>query len=70
MGKSVKIAIFLLSMSFLGGCDSAELEQRSFPLAMGVDIQMQEPEENLVITYDFPDLEQISEKNEKNSTFL
>lgn len=68
MGKSVKIAIFLLSMSFLGGCDSAELEQRSFPLAMGVDIQMQEPEENLVITYDFPDLEQISEKSKTADT--
>lgn len=68
MRKSVKVVMFLLSMSFLGGCDSAELEQRSFPLAMGIDVQMQEPDENLVITYDFPDLKQISEKSKTADT--
>lgn len=68
MRKSGKVVMFLLSMSFLWGCDSAELEQRRFPLAMGIDVQMQEPDENFVITYDFPDLKQISEKSKTANT--
>lgn len=64
-----------VGMVFLGGCESAELEQRSFPLAVGIDLQ--EPfegndkearERKLVVSFDFPDLAQISEKGKTTDT--
>ena len=64
-----------LGMFFLGGCESAELEQRSFPLAVGIDLQetvegneREARERNLVVSFDFPDLAQISEKGKTTDT--
>ena len=57
------MAAAFLGMFLLGGCESEELEQRSFPLAVGVDVQGKpsmedgkEAEPKLVVSFDFPDL--------------
>lgn len=50
----------LAGLLFCGGCSSTELEQRSFPLAVGIDLQ--EEKKNLVVSFDFPDLAQVSEQ--------
>ena len=39
MRKSRILAAACLGMLFWGGCESVELEQRSFPLAVGIDLQ-------------------------------
>lgn len=69
------LAAVFLGMFFLGGCESAELEQRSFPLAVGIDLQetpagndKEAAERNLVVSFDFPDLAQISEKGKTTDT--
>lgn len=69
------LAAAFLGMIFLGGCESAELEQRSFPLAVGIDLQetpagndKEATERNLVVSFDFPDLTQISEKGKTTDT--
>lgn len=49
----------------VSGCSSTELEQRSFPLAVGIDAG-----ENLVVSFDFPDLAQISEKGKTTDTAM
>lgn len=61
-------AIAALCLIFLCGCESGELEQRSFPLAMGIDLQGGEGKKQLVVSYDFPDLKQISEKSKTADT--
>lgn len=67
MSKYVTIVIAVLCFSFLSGCESTELEQRSFPLAMGIDVQ-DGKKEQLVVSYDFPDLKQVSEKSKTVDT--
>lgn len=69
------LAAAFLGIFFLGGCESAELEQRSFPLAVGIDLQetpagndKEAAERNLVVSFDFPDLAQISEKGKTTDT--
>ncbi len=69
------MAAAFLGMFLLGGCESEELEQRSFPLAVGVDVQGKpsmedgkEAEPKLVVSFDFPDLAQISEKGKAVDT--
>lgn len=59
-----KILCMVWGMLFLCGCESVELEERSFPLAVGVDLQedIQNEEQQLIVSFDFPDLAQISEK--------
>lgn len=58
----------VLVFSFLCGCASSELEQRSFPLAMGIDLQTEKEESGLSVSYDFPDLNQISEETKTSDT--
>ncbi len=127
MWKKAMVCLSFLGMLLLCGCESAELEQRSFPLAVGIDLQQadaekpeeievsgkagfeesegskktgeskdsenskkiresknsegsknaeeskksndfQEEEKNLVVSFDFPDLAQISEKGKTVDT--
>lgn len=89
MRKSKILAVAFLGMLFWGGCESVELEQRSFPLAVGIDLQEgsqkaggretegweteeaddgKETEPKLVVSFDFPDLAQISEKGKTTDT--
>ncbi len=67
-----KMYVVLIGMFFLCGCESVELEERSFPLAVGIDLQEMEEsqngERNLVVSFDFPDLAQISEKGKTTDT--
>lgn len=76
-------------MGNLAGCASTELEHRSFPLAVGIDLQG-EPEEStveegfgenaaqeksgqkpgLVVSFDFPDLAQVSEQGNTVDTAM
>ncbi|MEY8391426.1 hypothetical protein D3Z36_05900 [Lachnospiraceae bacterium] len=63
----------LLAMLFLCGCESVQLEERSFPLAAGIDLQREEDakegdDRKLVVSFDFPDLAQISEKGKTTDT--
>lgn len=53
-------------MAVCCGCASTELEQRSFPLAVGIDTQ--EDGETMAVSFDFPDLAQISEKGKTGDT--
>ncbi len=48
------------------GCTTTELEQRSFPLAVGID--WQEDREVFAVSFDFPDLAQVSEKGKTADT--
>lgn len=75
MWKNRSLFFLIPALFLLGGCESAELEQRSFPLAVGIDVQEQkekadgkEAEKNLVVSFDFPDLAQISEKGKTTDT--
>lgn len=68
-----RISLALLGIMFLCGCESVELEERSFPLAAGIDLQKQEAageeeDRKLVVSFDFPDLAQISEKGKTTDT--
>lgn len=70
----------------MSGCATTELEQRSFPLAVGIDLQREENKEDeekeevfekqegqsrgLVVSFDFPDLAQISEKGKTVDTAM
>ncbi len=86
----------LIGIFHVSGCASTELEQRSFPLAVGIDLQEEdseidagnfkggaeeEPKEDvfrrevgnspdLAVSYDFPDLAQISEKGKTVDTAM
>ena len=70
MGKALGMAFgclaFALGLSFCCGCSATELEQRSFPLAVGIDLE--EEQESLIVSFDFPDLAQISEKGKTADT--
>ncbi len=64
--KALSCLALLAGLAFCCGCSSTELEQRSFPLAVGIDLQ--EGKESLVVSFDFPDLAQISEKGKTQDT--
>lgn len=66
--RKCRIVLASLCLILLCGCESTELEQRSFPLSMGIDIQTDQPEKQLVVSYDFPDLKQVSEKSKTSDT--
>ncbi len=72
MWKSKMMFAALCLMFLCGGCESAELEQRGFPLAVGIDLQetvkKEDVEKKLVVSFDFPDLAQISEKGKTMDT--
>lgn len=52
-------AAFLCSLLFLSGCSTMELENRNFPLAMGVD----EEDGNCRISYKFQNLAAVADQN-------
>lgn len=61
-GKSVKAGTLLLAVScvvLFSGCSTMELENRSFPLAMGID----SVENNCRISYKFENLASVSSQN-------
>ncbi len=65
-GRSKKViqGMFLLAgMMLLSGCSTAELENRKFPLAMGIDKR----EESCQISYKFQDLSAIADENANSS---
>ena len=72
MWKSRMVFAGLFFLLLCGGCESVELEQRGFPLAVGIDLQQavkkEEVEKSLVVSFDFPDLAQISEKGKTTDT--
>lgn len=69
-GRYAGLAVGMFLMLFLQGCEDTELEQRSFPLALGIDLSEEEEgqEPVLKVSYDFPDLKQISEKSKTSDT--
>ncbi len=82
MWKRRAIYLACLGMFMLCGCESVELEQRSFPLAVGIDLQKTEAggkkknqnaeleDRALIVSFDFPDLAQISEKGKTTDTAM
>ncbi len=61
-GKGRKIAacaVLLCEAALFSGCSTTELENRKFPLAMGID----ETEDGCMITYKFQDLSKIADQN-------
>ena len=80
MWKRKAIYLACLWMFLICGCESVELEQRSFPLAVGIDLQNTEAKEkkknqdsgiedrDLIVSFDFPDLAQVSEKGKTTDT--
>ncbi len=87
--KALTLFFAVGAMGNFAGCASTELEHRSFPLAVGIDLQG-EPEEDtaeegfgenasqgqggqkpgLVVSFDFPDLAQVSEKGNTVDTAM
>jgi len=58
--KSVAAAALLVIFSlFLEGCSTTELENRTFPLAMGVDLK----EDGCLVSYKFQDLSEVADQN-------
>lgn len=49
--------LFVLMLGSTAGCSIRELEDRGFPLALGID----KNEEGIVLSFDFPDLSESSE---------
>lgn len=96
MMKAQTALVLAIGMIHMSGCASTELEQRSFPLAVGIDLQEEDVEAlagdsetspgeaagedvfrreagnspDLVVSYDFPDLAQISEKGKTVDTAM
>lgn len=70
--------MLLAAGMLMNGCAATELEHRSFPLAVGIDLQEEkndaetEPKQSsgLVVSFDFPDLAQISEKGKTVDTAM
>lgn len=59
------IIMFVMALFFLGGCGTRELEDRGFPLSIGIDRN----EEGMALSFDFPDLsESDNEKNPSGKT--
>lgn len=81
-----KLVLLVAAGMMMSGCATTELEQRSFPLAVGIDLQREENKEDeekeevfekqegqsrgLVVSFDFPDLAQISEKGKTVDTAM
>lgn len=84
--KRYKLVLLVAAGMMMSGCATTELEQRSFPLAVGIDLQREENKEDeekeevfekqegqsrgLVVSFDFPDLAQISEKGKTVDTAM
>lgn len=58
--KKTAAAVFTVVLCiFLEGCSTTELENRKFPLAMGVDLE----EESCRVSYKFQDLSSVADEN-------
>lgn len=64
-GKQViSTAVLLGIVCFLSGCSTMELENRKFPLAMGIDKE----ENSCQISYKFQDLSKVADENAASSS--
>lgn len=96
MARRNTALLLIIGILNASGCASTELEQRSFPLAVGIDLQAEDSEigtddseisakeetgedvfrreagnpPDLAVSYDFPDLAQISEKGKTVDTAM
>lgn len=96
MARRNTALLLIIGILNASGCASTELEQRSFPLAVGIDLQAEDTEigtedseisakeetgedvfrreagnpPDLAVSYDFPDLAQISEKGKTVDTAM
>lgn len=67
MNKRKMLGISLLSvLFFLSGCTVTQLEDRSFPMAIGID--KQENSSELLLSFDFPDLKEASGGDKEDQT--
>ncbi|MCM1257511.1 MAG: spore germination protein [Roseburia sp.] len=57
--RVVSTFVVILCCVCLGGCSTTELENRKFPLAMGVDLE----EESCRVSYKFQDLSAVADEN-------
>ncbi|GHU42597.1 hypothetical protein FACS1894111_06800 [Clostridia bacterium] len=57
------VFVFVLSLLFLSACGGKELESLNFPLAIALDRQ----EDKTVLSFDFPDLAQVSKGKAKDT---
>ncbi len=57
--KKTTAGLMMVLCMFLGGCSTTELENRKFPLAMGVDLD----EESCRVSYKFQDLSSVADEN-------
>lgn len=57
--KAVSMFLAVLCSFFLAGCSTTELENRKFPLAMGVDLDG----EDCRVSYKFQDLSEVADEN-------
>lgn len=63
--RLIFFVVAAMALLFLGGCGARELEDRSFPLSIGID----KKEEGMALSFDFPDLsESDNEKNPSGKT--
>lgn len=60
--KAIRILLTAATLLLCTGCSASELEDRGFPLAVGIDKE----KDDIVLTFDFPDLSE-SEKGENPS---
>lgn len=56
--KTISMILVVFCCLFLGGCSTTELENRKFPLAMGVDLE----EESCRVSYKFQDLAEVADE--------
>lgn len=83
--KRRSVILLWAAEMMMSGCAATELEHRSFPLAVGIDLQGENDREDegievskeqagqtqgLVVSFDFPDLAQISEKGKTVDTAM
>lgn len=57
--RAVSMLMLVFCSVFLAGCSTTELENRKFPLAMGVDLE----EESCRVSYKFQDLATVADEN-------
>lgn len=63
--KKIKICVCLIVfVLIMAGCGKEELENKSFVLALGMDVE----NDNMKIIYNFPDLSRFTEQNKGRSS--
>jgi len=64
--KCFIFVMFFFCMLFVSGCSVVQLEDRSFPMAIGID--KQENMSELLLSFDFPDLKKASGGDKEDET--